>query len=66
MTVTVPFEAPRPEEDGGEPPRLEFRVWSAGVLSFSVVSLYVTGLSRPARPGDGLPDDRRNERVLAP
>jgi hypothetical protein len=66
MTVIVPFEVPGPEEDGGEPPRLECRVWSAGTLSFSVLSLYITGLSRPAWSSDGPPDGRRNERALAP
>jgi len=66
MTVTVPFEVPSPEEDGGEPPRLECRVWSAGALSFSVLSLYISGLPRPARPGDGPPDGRGNERAPVP
>lgn len=65
MTLTVPFEVPGPEEDGGEPPRLECRVWSAGALIFSVLSLYVLAISRPEKPADGMPDDRENERAPA-
>jgi len=66
LTVTVPFVVPGSLGDESEPPRLEFRVWSAGALSFTVLSLYVTGRSRPTQPGDRPPDRPRDGHTSVP